>query len=91
MVIKRVAETSGNFLLLSFNINIDKLFNLAALQAHQVIMMLGFAQFIRGAFAIEVMAAQETRYFKLSEHTIDGRQTDILTLFFKLRENFIGR
>lgn len=90
VVIKRVAESGGNFLLPSFDFHVHKFFNFAALQTNQMIVMLGLSEFVRGAFCIKVMTPQKTGNFKLGQYTIDRGQTHIFTFLFELRENLIG-
>ena len=82
MVIQRITKTRGDLLLLSFNVHIDKLFDFAALQTNQVVMMLRLAQFVGSAFTVEMMAAQKAGHFKLREDPVNGRKPHILAFIF---------
>lgn len=90
-MIEREAKARSNFLLSAFNVYVHKLFDFAALQTHQMVMVFGFTQFIRSTFRVKVVATQKTGHFKLCQNTVNGCQTDIFTFFPQLRKNFIGR
>jgi hypothetical protein len=60
-----------------FDLGVIKLFHLAAVQAHQVVMVLAFVEFINRFAAFELAAAEQTGLLKLGQHPVDRGQADV--------------
>jgi hypothetical protein len=66
------------FFLAFFDLFIAKLFYTPTLQADDMIVMPALIQFEHRLIAFEVMPDQQAGLFKLGQHAVYGRQTDIL-------------
>ena len=77
MVAQFVAVLSRHALLHAFDVDVHELFDAPATQTHDVVVMLAFGKFIRGAARIEVVAHQNARRFKLRQNAVDRRQSDV--------------
>lgn len=73
------AVLGSDLLLPRLDCRIVKLFQMAALQAHDMIVMLALVQFKYGFTAFKIVAQQNAGHFKLGKHAIYGGQTDILS------------
>lgn len=67
----------GNRALLFLNAAVDELFDLAAVQAHDVIVVLTFVQFENGGRALEVVTRHQSRGFELSKYAVDGGEANV--------------
>lgn len=72
------AVLGGNFLLSRFNGGIVKLFQMSALHAYDVVVMLPVIQFEYRFAPFEIMAHQYPRQFELGQHAVYRGQTHIL-------------
>ena len=91
MLAELVAVTLSNDCLSLFDIRIDKLHNLAALQTHQMIMMLAFPQLIGCAIRVKMVSDNEACTLKLRQNAVHGRETDIEAIGHQLLEYFFSR
>jgi hypothetical protein len=66
----------GNFFLQGFQFWAKKLDDFAASHAQHMIVMPSFFEFVHRFARFKVVAYQQARLFKLSQHAIHGRQTD---------------
>ena len=65
MIGNREALGFGNGMLASFNLGVVKLFDFSTVQAHQVVVVLAFIEFIDGLAAFKMAATQDVGLFKL--------------------------
>jgi len=61
---------------------------MAALDAHQVIMMIATVQFEDRVAALKMVTYDEAGGLKLGQHPIDGRKPNLLTVSHEGFENF---
>jgi len=80
----------GNIVLTLLNTGVVKLFNAAAIKAHQVVMVLALVEFIDRFAAFKLTARQNTGLLKLHQHAVDGGQTNIGTLLQSETVNVLG-
>ena len=80
----------GNIVLTLLNTGVVKLFNAAAIKAHQVVMVLALVEFIDRFAAFKLTARQNACLLKLHQHAVDGGQTNIGTLFQRETVNVLG-
>lgn len=71
-------ETSGDFLLAPLDQLVAELFDLAALDAQYVIVMIAAVEFENGVAGFEVVPFDKTRGLELGQHAIHGREPDFL-------------
>jgi hypothetical protein len=74
VVMDSKAMFGRNFFLASFNGRVIKLFQMAALQTNNMIMVLTMIELEYRFSALEIMAYQNTREFKLSQYTVNRSQ-----------------
>ncbi len=67
----------GYRVLAFFNFSVIKLFNLAAVQAHQVVMVLSFVQLIHRLARLKIAAVEQARLLKLREYPVDRGQANV--------------
>src|SRR5690606_16267787 len=80
VVLQREAAILGDLVLALLDLGIEELLDVAALQAHEVIVMLAFVE-LEDRFAdLEVVALEQAGLLELAEHAIYGRQADVLML-----------
>ena len=91
MLTELVAVTFSNDCLRFFDFRINKLHNLAALQTHQMIMMLTFTQLIGCSIRVKMVSDNEAGTFKLCKNAVHGRKTDIEAVGYQLLEYFFSR
>lgn len=60
-----------------FDFFVKKFLDLAAIQAHQMVMMRTFVEFEHGLAGFKVIALQQAGLLELRQHTIDSCQTDV--------------
>ena len=68
---------SGHGVLALLDFGIVKLFHLAAIQAHQMVVVLARIEFKNRFATLEMAAAQDLGMFKLGQNTIDRGQSDV--------------
>ncbi len=68
----------GDAMLAFFNFSVHKFLDLAALQAHQMVMMIALLEFEYRLVAIEMVAHQEAGLLELREHAIHRGQSNVL-------------
>lgn len=77
-------------LLSAFNFGVEKLLNPPTIQAHQMVVVLPFVQFINRFTAFELAAGEQSGLLKLHQHAVDGGQSDVSTLFQHQAVNVFG-
>lgn len=87
MISDDITRLFGNFLLTLFDGFIKKLFNLAAADTNQVIMMGTEIQLEHGAAFFKIMADYQTGGLKLRQNAINGCKSDLMACF---RENTVN-
>jgi hypothetical protein len=80
----------GNIVLTLLNAGVEKLFDAAAIKAHQVVMVLTLVEFIDRFTAFKLTARQNAGVLKLHKHAVDGGQTNIGTLLQSETVNVFG-
>ena len=65
MVRNREAFGLGNRLLALFNFNVKKFFNLAAVKAHQMVVVLTFVEFVNGLARFKIAPVEQAGLLKL--------------------------
>lgn len=88
MVSQNKISLLSDFSLECFDGGILKLFNLAALNANQMIMVVTPIHLEHGVAALKMMADDQPCRLELSEDAIDRGQTDLLTLADQGFEDF---
>lgn len=73
----REAALGGDLALAFLDLGVEELLDPAALQAHQVVVVVALVELEDGLARFEVMALQEAGLFELGEHPVDGGQADI--------------
>ena len=81
MVDDTVAVFFRNSVLQRFNFRIVKFVHTAAFDADDMIMMVALVQFVHGLARFEMMPLQNTRLFKLGQHTLNRGDADFDALF----------
>lgn len=81
MVNQLKAVFFGDFLLAALDGVIKELDDLAAFQAHHMVVMLFLGQLEDRVTAIEIMSYHQACRLELSQHTIDSRQSHVLPRF----------
>jgi hypothetical protein len=64
-------------LLALFNFSIVELFNPAAIDAHHVVVVLSLIEFVDSFAAFKMVAAQNTRLFKLGQYPVNSGQANL--------------
>ena len=86
MLDQLIAVLLDDLALTALDLGITELYDLAAVQTYHVVMVFFLGQFEDGVTAIEVVTHHQSRCFKLGEHTINRRQTDI---FASLKQRLV--
>jgi hypothetical protein len=73
----REAALGGDLVLALLDLGVEEFLHPAALQAHQVVVVVAFVELEDGLARFEVMALEEAGLFELGEDPIDGGQADI--------------
>lgn len=81
------AALGRNDLLALLDFGIIKLFNLAAIEAHQMVVVRAFVEFKDRLAAFKMVAVQDFSLLKLGQYAIDRRQADIELV---VEQNFIN-
>ena len=90
MTMQAKAARCGHLALTVFDFGVDKLFDSAARQAHQMIVMRAFVQLEHRAAAFEMIARQKPGLFKLGQHPIHRRKPDVDMLGYQRFVNVLG-
>src|ERR1700680_743957 len=72
------------------DLGIVELLDAPALQAHEVVVVPAFVQFVNRLAALEVVAHQQPRLLELREHAIDGREPDVGMILEELAIHVFG-
>ena len=67
----------GDVMLALFNFGVVKLFNLPAIEAHQMVMVLAFVDLIHRLAGLEVAAIEQPGLLKLHQDPVHRGQTDV--------------
>ena len=78
MVFDLVLHSARDRALALFDPRVHELFDLAAIQAHDVIVMLALVQLENSGGAFEMMSTDQTRGFELRENAVHGRKANVL-------------
>ena len=81
----------GHGVLPLFNLGIKKFLYFAAVQAHQMVVVLAFVQLVNRFAALEVVAAQDAGLLKLQQHPVHRGQAHVRTFFQQNAVNVFGR
>ena len=81
----------GHRLLARFDFRVVELFHPAAVQANHVVMVLALVEFVNGLAALEMVAVQQPRLFKLQKHPIDRGQANVSTFVEQVPEDVFSR
>ncbi len=88
MVSELEVHSLSNLGLTLFNGFVLKFFDMAALDAHQVIMMIAAVQFEDRVAALKMVTHDQAGGLKLGQHPIDGRKPNLFTIRDEGFENF---
>ncbi len=90
MVLNREASLLCNLGLAIFDLGVEKLLHVAALQTDQMVMMGSLVEFKHGLAAFEMMTDQQAGLFKLGQYPVDGGQTDVHAFLLKTAVDFFS-
>ena len=68
---------AGNVLLAAFNFSVKELLNPAAIEAHQMVVVLAFVELVDRFAAFKLAAGQQTGLLELHQHAVDGGQANV--------------
>lgn len=91
MVVEVEAAILGDAVLSLLYFRIVELFNAPTLQTYEVIMVASLVELEYRATTFKVMALQQTRLFKLSQHTVNRGEADISTVLQQQFVDVLGR
>ncbi len=91
MVADREPQPLGDRGLPLFDTGIHELFDPAAVQTHDVIVVRAVIELEDGHAILEVMTGDQARRLKLREHAVDGGQSDILIAVEERAIDVFGR
>ena len=78
-------------MLAALNFGVKKLFDLAAVQAHHVVVVLAFVEFVHRLARLKIAAHQQAGLLKLHQHPVHRGQTNIAALFDQNTKHIFGR
>ena len=81
----------GHTVLALFNLGVKKLLHFAAVQAHQMVVVLAFIEFKNRLAALKMAAAQDAGLLELGQHAVHRGQADIGALQQQHAEHVLGR
>lgn len=84
------AVFSRNFFLACLNGRVIKFFQMAALHANNMVMVLAMIQFEHGFPAFEIVPNQNARQLKLGQHAVNRGETHVLTAGKQLLVDIFG-
>ena len=82
---------TGHSMLAVFNFGVVELFNNAAIQTHQMVMVLAFIELVHRLARLKVAAVQQARLFKLGQHPVDSGQANVGAVFQQHPEYVFSR
>ena len=88
---QREASCLGHGGLALLDLGVVEFLHLAAVQAHQVVVMLVLAQLVDRLAGLEVVAAQQAGLLELGEHAVHRGQTDVRMLGQQQAVDVLGR
>jgi outer membrane protein assembly factor BamE len=71
----------GDGVLAFFNFCVEKFFDLAAIQTHQMVVVLAFVELVHRLATLEIAALENVGLFELGQHPVHRGQAHIRTLF----------
>src|SRR5574343_284155 len=80
----------GHRLLAGFDFRVVELFHPAAVQAHHVVVVLAFVEFVHRLAALEMVAVQQTGLLELGQHPVHRGQADVGAFLQQLAEHVFG-
>ena len=81
----------GDGLLAGLDLGVVKLFHPPAVQAHHVVVVLAFIEFVHRFATLKVVAVQQTGLFKLRQHPVDRGQANVGVFLQQLAKHVFGR
>ena len=81
----------GHVVLAFFDLGVVELFDLAAVQAHQVVVVLAFVDLIDRLARLKIAAVKQARLYKLGQHAVHSGQADVGAVFEQHAEHVLGR
>ena len=81
MILDLILHSARNRSLTLFNARIHELFDLAAIQTHDVIVVLAFIQLKDRGGAFEVMTTHQPRSFELRKNSVHGCKPNVFMRF----------
>jgi hypothetical protein len=86
----RVPARFGDLILALLDLGVEELLNLAALHAHEVIVMAALIQLEDRLAAFEMVSSEQPGLLELGEHPIYGGKTDIHAFLHQQPINIVG-
>ena len=83
MVVNFEATRCSYLRLAFFDFRVIKFFNLAALHAHQVVVVAALVEFKHGLIGLEMVAYQQSSLLELGQHAIHGRKAGVRAFFLQ--------
>ena len=80
----------GDRLLAVFDFGVVKLFDLAAVKADQVVVVLAFVELVDRFATFKLAAREQTGLLELHQHTVNGGQADIDAFFQNQAVHILG-
>jgi hypothetical protein len=77
VLLQRKAARTGNALLALLDLGIEEFLHAAAVEAHQVVVVLALVELVDGLARFEVVARQQPCLLELREHAIDRGQANV--------------
>jgi hypothetical protein len=90
VILECEAKALGDRTLPFLDARLHELFDAAAIQAHDVIVVLALVQFENGHAVLKMMASDEARGLKLGQHAIDRGKANILVLLKQAAVNVLS-
>ena len=91
MVGNRKALVQRHCLLTFFNLGIVELLDLAAVQAHQVIVVLTFIDFVHRLARLKVTSIEQAGLLELGQYAVNRGQADVGAFFKQHAKHVFGR
>src|SRR5690606_17047211 len=90
MILEREAPGSGDLALQALDIGVEEFLDPAAAQADQVVVVVALVEFEDRLAGFEVAALEQAGLLELGQHTVDGRQADLVVLREEFLEDILG-
>jgi len=84
MILDVVLHPGRDRSLALFDAGVHELFDLAAVQTHDVVVMLAFVELEHSGRALEMMTAHEAGGFELRQNSIDRRKSNVFVRLEKM-------